>query len=97
MLVCLYQHNTGKVYTIDTSKLKLSDMRDGMNKNGVIVIGTLDVQPIRLKRPSLNLRRHRKNRSSKGVYNTTSNPFLEFNELNFPVSKSPYDTIPYFF
>ncbi len=38
----LFQHNTGKVYTIDTSKLKLSDMRDGMNKNGVIVVGTLD-------------------------------------------------------
>jgi hypothetical protein len=39
----LYQHNTGKVYTIDTSKLKLSDMRDGINKNGVVVLGTLDV------------------------------------------------------
>ena len=39
----LYQHNTGKVYTIDTSKLKMAEMRDGMNKNGVIVIGTLDV------------------------------------------------------
>ncbi|MDO9055279.1 MAG: hypothetical protein Q8M43_10745 [Sulfuricurvum sp.] len=38
----LYQHNTGKVYTIDTTKLKLSEMREGINKNGVIVVGTLD-------------------------------------------------------
>ena len=38
----LYQHNTGKVYTIDTTKLKLSEMREGINKNGVVVIGTLD-------------------------------------------------------
>lgn len=38
----LFQHNTGKVYTIDTTKLKLSEMREGINKNGVIVVGTLD-------------------------------------------------------
>ncbi len=38
----LFQHNTGKVYTIDTTKLKLAEMREGMNKNGVVVIGTLD-------------------------------------------------------
>jgi hypothetical protein len=40
--VALYQHNTGKVYIIDTSKLKLSDMREGINKNGVVVVGVLD-------------------------------------------------------
>jgi hypothetical protein len=38
----LYQHNTGKVYTIDTAKLKLSEMREGINKNGVVVVGVLD-------------------------------------------------------
>lgn len=38
----LFQHSTGKVYTIDTSKLKLAEMREGINKNGVVVIGTLD-------------------------------------------------------
>jgi len=40
--LALFQHNTGKTYTIDTAKLKLSELGEGMNKNGVIVVGTLD-------------------------------------------------------
>ena len=40
--LALFQHNTGKVYQIDTSKLKVSELGEGMNKNGVIIIGVLD-------------------------------------------------------
>ncbi|MFH0710756.1 MAG: hypothetical protein V2A75_11165 [Pseudomonadota bacterium] len=40
--LALFQHNTGKVYQIDTSKLKVSELGEGMNKNGVIIVGILD-------------------------------------------------------
>jgi len=40
--IALFVHGTGKTYTIDSSKLKLSELKEGMNKNGVIVVGTLD-------------------------------------------------------
>lgn len=40
--IALFVHATGKTYTIDTAKLKLSELREGMNKNGVVVVGTLD-------------------------------------------------------
>lgn len=40
--LALFQHGTGKVYNIDTSKLKVSELGEGMNKNGVVIIGVLD-------------------------------------------------------
>lgn len=40
--LALFQHNTGKVYQIDISKLKVSELGEGMNKNGVIIVGILD-------------------------------------------------------
>jgi len=40
--LALFQHNTGKTYSIDTSKLKVSELGEGMNKNGVIIVGILD-------------------------------------------------------
>lgn len=41
--LALFQHGTGKTYLIDTAKLKVSELGEGMNKNGVIIVGTLDV------------------------------------------------------
>ncbi len=38
----LFDHSTGKTYVIDTANLKISDMRLGMNKSGVVVTGVLD-------------------------------------------------------
>ncbi len=40
--VALFVHATGKTYTIDTSKIKAAELKEGMNKNGVIIVGTLD-------------------------------------------------------
>ena len=40
--LALFQHATGKVYNIDTSKLKVSELGEGMNKNGVVIVGILD-------------------------------------------------------
>ncbi len=40
--LALFQHGTGKVYTIDVSKLKVSELGEGMNKNGVVIVGVLD-------------------------------------------------------
>jgi hypothetical protein len=40
--LALFQHNTGKVYLIDTSKLKISELGEGMNKNGVKISGIYD-------------------------------------------------------
>ncbi len=40
--LALFQHSTGKVYQIDTSKLKVSELGEGMNKNGVVIVGVLD-------------------------------------------------------
>jgi hypothetical protein len=40
--LALFQHATGKVYEIDVSKLKISELGEGMNKNGVIINGILD-------------------------------------------------------
>lgn len=40
--LALFQHNTGKVYIVDTSKLKVSELGEGMNKNGVVIVGVLD-------------------------------------------------------
>lgn len=40
--LALFQHATGKVYEIDTSKLKVSELGEGMNKNGVVIVGVLD-------------------------------------------------------
>lgn len=41
--LALFQHGTGKTYNIDVSKLhSLSELGEGMNKNGVIIVGTLD-------------------------------------------------------
>lgn len=40
--LALFQHNTGKVYNVDTTKLKVSELGEGMNKNGVVISGTLD-------------------------------------------------------
>lgn len=40
--LALFQHNTGKTYTVDTAKLKISELGEGMNKNGVVVVGILD-------------------------------------------------------
>jgi hypothetical protein len=40
--LALFQHGTGKVYNIDVSKLKVSELGEGMNKNGVVIVGTLD-------------------------------------------------------
>lgn len=42
--LALFQHNTGKTYLIDTSKLKVSELGEGMNKNGVIITGVLDTK-----------------------------------------------------
>lgn len=40
--LAIYQHDTGKTYLIDTSKLKISELGEGMNKSGVVIIGVLD-------------------------------------------------------
>lgn len=40
--LALFQHGTGKVYNIDTTKLKVSELGEGMNKNGVVIVGILD-------------------------------------------------------
>ena len=40
--LALFQHGTGKVYLVDTSKLKVSELGEGMNKNGVVISGILD-------------------------------------------------------
>lgn len=40
--LALFQHATGKVYEIDTTKLKVSELGEGMNKNGVVIVGVLD-------------------------------------------------------
>jgi hypothetical protein len=40
--LAIYQQNTGKTYLVDTSKLKISELGEGMNKNGVIISGVLD-------------------------------------------------------
>jgi hypothetical protein len=40
--LALFQHNTGKTYLIDTSKLKISELGEGMNKNGVKISGVYD-------------------------------------------------------
>ena len=40
--LALFQHGTGKVYLVDTSKLKVSELGEGMNKNGVVINGILD-------------------------------------------------------
>lgn len=40
--IALFQHNTGKTYSIDVSKLNLSELGEGMNKNGVVIVGVLD-------------------------------------------------------
>lgn len=40
--LALWQHNTGKVYIVDTSKLKVSELGEGMNRNGVVIVGMLD-------------------------------------------------------
>jgi hypothetical protein len=40
--LALFQHGTGKTYHIDVSKIDLSEIGEGMNKNGVVIVGTLD-------------------------------------------------------
>ena len=40
--LALFQHATGKTYLVDTSKLKVSELGEGMNKNGVVIMGVLD-------------------------------------------------------
>ncbi len=40
--LALFQHSTGKTFLIDTTKLKVSELGEGMNKNGVKIIGTYD-------------------------------------------------------
>lgn len=40
--LALFQHGTGKTYLIDTSKLNLSELGEGMNKNGVVIAGNYD-------------------------------------------------------
>ncbi|MDD5052164.1 MAG: hypothetical protein PHO27_05460 [Sulfuricurvum sp.] len=40
--LALFQQNTGKVYVVDTAKLKVSELGEGMNKNGVVIVGVLD-------------------------------------------------------
>ncbi|MDD5717698.1 MAG: hypothetical protein PHW64_07820 [Sulfuricurvum sp.] len=40
--IALFQHNTGKTYLVDVSKLNLSELGEGMNKNGVVIVGVLD-------------------------------------------------------
>ena len=40
--IALFQHGTGKTYNVDVSKLNLSELGEGMNKNGVVIVGTLD-------------------------------------------------------
>jgi len=42
--LALFQHNTGRTYLVDTSKLKVSELGEGMNKNGVIITGVLDTK-----------------------------------------------------
>jgi hypothetical protein len=42
--LALFQHSTGKTYLVDTSKLKVSELGEGMNKNGVIITGVLDTK-----------------------------------------------------
>lgn len=42
--LALFQHNTGKTYLVDTSKLKVSELGEGMNKNGVVITGVLDTK-----------------------------------------------------
>jgi len=42
--LAIYQHNTGKTYFVDTTKLKVSELGEGMNKNGVIIVGVLDTK-----------------------------------------------------
>jgi len=42
--LAIYQHNTGKTYLVDTTKLKVSELGEGMNKNGVIIVGVLDTK-----------------------------------------------------
>lgn len=40
--IALFVHATGKAYNVDVSKLKLSELKEGMNKNGVVIVGTVD-------------------------------------------------------
>lgn len=40
--LAIFQHGTGNVYNVDTTKLKVSELGEGMNKNGVVIVGTLD-------------------------------------------------------
>lgn len=40
--IALFQHATGKTYKVDVSKLKVSELGEGMNKNGVVIVGVLD-------------------------------------------------------
>jgi hypothetical protein len=40
--IAIFQHSTGKTYNVDVSKLKISELGEGMNKNGVVIVGTLD-------------------------------------------------------
>ncbi|MDD2730455.1 hypothetical protein [Malikia sp.] len=40
--LALWQHNTGKTYIVDVTKLKASELGEGYNRNGVIIVGTLD-------------------------------------------------------
>jgi hypothetical protein len=40
--LAIFQHGTGKVYNVDTTKLKVSELGEGMNKNGVVIVGVLD-------------------------------------------------------
>ena len=42
VITALFQHATGKTYNVDVSKLNLSELGEGMNKNGVVIVGTLD-------------------------------------------------------
>jgi 4-hydroxy-L-threonine phosphate dehydrogenase PdxA len=40
--LALFQHNTGKTYIVDVTNLKASELGEGYNKNGVVIVGTLD-------------------------------------------------------
>jgi len=40
--LALFQHNTGKTYIVDATNLKASELGEGYNKNGVIIVGVLD-------------------------------------------------------
>lgn len=40
--LAIFQHGTGKTYKVDTTKLKISELGEGMNKNGVVIVGMLD-------------------------------------------------------